>query len=82
MADFRKVQNTPKWTASGTLNYDTPLASGRLNLNTTLSYRSKSQQFEIASPGIDQDGYSHCSMPASSRRSPAIAGRSACTART
>jgi iron complex outermembrane receptor protein len=57
MADFRKVQNTPKWTMSGTLNYDTPLASGRLNLNSTLSYRSKSQQFEIAAPGIDQKGF-------------------------
>jgi len=57
LADFRKVQNTPKWTMSGTLNYDTPLASGRLNLNSTLSYRSKSQQFELAVPGIDQKGF-------------------------
>jgi iron complex outermembrane receptor protein len=57
MADFRDVQNTPKWTLSGTINYDTPLASGRLNVNSTLSYRSKSQQFEIASPGIDEDGF-------------------------
>lgn len=47
----------PKWTMSGTLNYDTPLASGRLNLNSTLSYRSKSQQFELAVPGIDQKGF-------------------------
>ena len=43
-----KIQNTPKWTASGTLNYDTPLAGRELNLNSTLHYRSKSQQFEIA----------------------------------
>jgi iron complex outermembrane receptor protein len=57
MADFRKVQNTPKWTMSGSFNYDTPLASGRLNLNSTLSYRSKSQQFELAVPGIDQKGF-------------------------
>ena len=57
MADFREVQNTPKWTLSGGLNYDTQLASGRLNLNSTLSYRSKSQQFELAVPGIDEDGY-------------------------
>jgi len=58
MADFRKVQNTPKWTMSGTLYYDTPVGSGRLNLNSTLSYRSKTQQFEIAAPGIDQKGFS------------------------
>ena len=57
MADFRKVQNTPKWTTSGTLNYDTPIGSGRLNINSTLSYRSKTQQFEIAAPGIDQKGF-------------------------
>jgi iron complex outermembrane receptor protein len=57
LADFRKVQNTPKWTMSGSLNYDTPLASGRLNLNSTLSYRSKSQQFESPVPGIDQKGF-------------------------
>jgi iron complex outermembrane receptor protein len=58
MADFRKIQNTPKWTASGTLRYETPFADGKLNLLTTLSYRSKSQQFEIASPGLDQKGFS------------------------
>jgi iron complex outermembrane recepter protein len=57
MADFRKVQNTPKWTTSGTLNYDTPIGGGRLNINSTLSYRSKTQQFEIAAPGIDQKGF-------------------------
>ena len=57
MADFRDIQNTPKWTLSGTVNYDTPLSSGRLNFNSTLSYRSKSQQFEIASPGIDENGF-------------------------
>ena len=57
MADFREVQNTPKWTLSGSVNYDTPIGSGRLNLNSTLSYRSKSQQFEIATPGLDQKGF-------------------------
>ena len=57
VADHRKVQNTPKWTTSGTINYDTPLASGRLNINSTLSYRSKSQQFELRVPGIDQKGF-------------------------
>ena len=57
MADHRKVQNTPKWTMSGSLNYDTPLHTGRLNVNSTLSYRSKSQQFELAAPGIDQKGF-------------------------
>ena len=58
VAEFRKVQNTPKWTASGTLNYTTPLGAGDLNFNTTVSYRSKTTQFEIPNPFIDQKGYS------------------------
>jgi len=57
-ADDRKIQNTPKWTLSGTLSYTTPLAEGELNLSSTLSYRSKSQQFEIRTPMLDQEGYS------------------------
>ena len=58
VAKFRNIQNTPKWTLSGTLDYETPLAGGRLDLNTTLSYRSSSQQFELRSPGLDQPGFS------------------------
>lgn len=57
VSDFREVQNTPKWTASGTIDYDVPIAAGRLNFNSTLSYRSGSQQFEIAIPGLDQGGF-------------------------
>jgi iron complex outermembrane receptor protein len=57
VADDRKVQNTPKWTLSGGLDYDTPAWGGRLNANTTLSYRSKTQQFELAIPELDQKGY-------------------------
>ena len=57
LAGFRKIQNTPKWTLSGTLDYDTPFAGGRLNVNTSVSYRSESQQFELAIPGLDQGGF-------------------------
>jgi iron complex outermembrane receptor protein len=57
VARFRKIQNTPKWTLSGTLDYETPFSSGRLDLNTTLSYRSSSQQFELATPMLDQPGF-------------------------
>jgi iron complex outermembrane receptor protein len=57
VAKYRKIQNTPKWTASGSLDYDTPAWNGRLNLNTTLSYRSKSQQFELRVPGLDQGAF-------------------------
>ena len=57
VADFAAIQNTPKWTLSGSLDYDVPVASGRLNVNSTLSYRSKSQQFEFPIPGLDQEGF-------------------------
>ncbi|MBX9729469.1 MAG: TonB-dependent receptor, partial [Sphingopyxis sp.] len=57
VSDFRQVQNTPEWTASGTLAYMTPLGAGRLNLGTTVSYRSSVNQFEIPNPFIDQSGY-------------------------
>jgi iron complex outermembrane receptor protein len=57
VAKYRKIQNTPKWTLSGSLDYDTPAFGGRLDLNTTVSYRSKSQQFELRVPGLDQKGF-------------------------
>ncbi|WP_156840328.1 TonB-dependent receptor [Novosphingobium aquimarinum] len=57
VADFREVQNTPKWTASGTLGYETPLGAGTLRLASTVSYRSKTYQFEIPNPYIDQKGF-------------------------
>jgi iron complex outermembrane receptor protein len=57
VADFRRIQNTPKWTLSGTLDYSTPLAGGNLTALTTVSYRSKTFQFETPSPYLDQPGY-------------------------
>jgi iron complex outermembrane recepter protein len=57
IAPFRKVQNTPRWTASGTIDYSTPTATGRLFANTTVSYRSASQQFELRVPMLDQGGF-------------------------
>ena len=57
VANERRIQNTPKWTASGTLNYGTAVAGGMLNFITTLSYRSASQQFELRTPMLDQGGF-------------------------
>jgi iron complex outermembrane receptor protein len=57
VAAFRDVQNTPSWTASATLAYMTPVGAGRLNMGTTVSYRSSTTQFEIPNPYIDQSGY-------------------------
>ncbi len=57
VADFREVQNTPKWSASGTLAYSTPVGAGELAFSSTVSYRSKTYQFEVPNPYIDQKGY-------------------------
>lgn len=57
VADQREVQNTPKWTLSGTLEHSTPVGTGELLASTTVSYRSKTYQFELPSPYLDQKGY-------------------------
>jgi iron complex outermembrane receptor protein len=57
VANYRRVQNTPKWTMSGTLEYSTPVGGGELSASSTLSYRSKTYQFELPSPFLDQSGY-------------------------
>ena len=57
VAEFREVQNTPEFTASGTLSYTAPLGDGDIYLGTTIAYRSKTHQFEIPNPYIDQEGY-------------------------
>jgi iron complex outermembrane receptor protein len=57
VAPFREVQNTPKVTATGTIAYTTALGSGDLGLSATASHRSKTFQFEIPNPFIDQKGY-------------------------
>ena len=57
VAAFRHVQNTPKWTFNQSMTYSAPVGSGSIDLTEQVSYRSKTYQFEIANPFIDQDGY-------------------------
>ncbi len=57
LADQRQIQNTPEWTLSGTLGTYLPVGNGKLSAQTTLSYRSKTYQFETPIPWLDQDGY-------------------------
>jgi iron complex outermembrane recepter protein len=57
VANRRRIQNTPDWTISETLSYNVPVGSGRLNASATLAYRGDSQQFELATPGLDQRRY-------------------------
>lgn len=60
VADQRVFQNTPEWTASGQLAYETPFQfanyDGTLLLNTLVSYRSETSQFEVSGP-LDQDAF-------------------------
>lgn len=53
VSNLRRIQNTPKWTISGTLG----LELGAFNASATYSYRSKTNQFEVPSPFLDQRGY-------------------------
>jgi len=57
VADRRAFQNTPEWTASGTLSATFALGSGSLNASTTAAYRSRTQQFELRNRLLDQPGY-------------------------
>ncbi|WP_338502245.1 TonB-dependent receptor [Sphingomonas kaistensis] len=58
VANFREIQNTPKWTNSASVDFSIPAGPGMLGANATASYRSKSTQFELPSPYLDQKGYS------------------------
>jgi iron complex outermembrane recepter protein len=58
VANIRAIQNTPKWTGSATLGASFAAASGMINASSTLSFRSKTNQFEVPSPFLDQKGYS------------------------
>lgn len=53
----RQIQNTPEEMAFIGLNYNTPVASGNLLINLNYSYKGDVQQFEIASPDIDQEAF-------------------------
>lgn len=57
VSDQRVIQNTPDWTANGRITYDTPFQGGNLLLNTQLSYRGDSSQFEVPNPFLDQEAF-------------------------
>jgi iron complex outermembrane receptor protein len=61
VADERVFQNTPEWTATGTLTYDVPVnffnTSGLFSVITALSYRDETHIFEVPNPFLDQDSY-------------------------
>src|SRR5690606_25994170 len=56
-ANQRTFQNTPKWTAMGSLAAGIPAMGGMVDASTGLTYRSKTHQFEVPIPALDQPGY-------------------------
>ena len=61
VASQRVFQNTPEWTSSWRLSYTTPFTfvntQGDLTFINSLSYRSKSSQFEVPMPLLDQAAF-------------------------
>jgi iron complex outermembrane receptor protein len=58
VSNQRKLQNTPKWTASLSGTYSADFGEkGSIAITPALSYRSFTQQFETATPLIDQPAY-------------------------
>ncbi len=61
VADERVFQNTPNYTASGTLTYQHPLDfmeyEGAVSWINTVSYRGDHSQFEAPNPFLDQESY-------------------------
>ena len=61
VSDERVFQNTPDWTASGILTYDTPVnlfnTPGTFSVITSLSYRGETSQFETPTVELDQKSY-------------------------
>ncbi len=57
VSQYRHVQNTPAWSGSASLDYAMPLGEGTLNFGGGMSFKSKTYQFEIANPYIDQPAY-------------------------
>jgi iron complex outermembrane receptor protein len=61
IADDATFQNTPRWTLNAGLNYTAPLkiygSDGNIAFLPSLSFRSRTNQFEISSPLLDQPAY-------------------------
>ena len=57
VAPYRHVQNTPAWSGSANLDFTMPLGEGSVTLGAGMSFKSKTYQFEIANPYLDQPAY-------------------------
>jgi len=57
VSNQRAFQNTPEWTANVSATWSEDLAGGTIAFTPSVSLRSDTQMFEIATPALDQDGY-------------------------
>ncbi|HVR89795.1 MAG TPA: TonB-dependent receptor [Novosphingobium sp.] len=57
VAAFRKIQNTPAWTGSAGLDYALAIGEGRLNVAGGMSFKSRTTNFEVPNPFLDQPAY-------------------------
>ncbi|MDE2405144.1 MAG: TonB-dependent receptor [Sphingomonadales bacterium] len=57
VAQYRKVQNTPAWSGNASATYTLRAAPGTFDLTVGMSFKSKTYQFEIPNPYLDQPAY-------------------------
>jgi iron complex outermembrane recepter protein len=57
VAQYRHIQNTPAWSGSASIDYAMKLGDGTLNFGAGMSFKSKTYQFEVANPYLDQPAY-------------------------
>ena len=57
VAAFRHVQNTPAWGGAASATYGVDLGQGKVDFTAGMSFKSKTYQFEIANPYLDQPAY-------------------------
>ena len=57
VAPFRHFQNTPAWGGAASATYGVDLGQGKVDFTAGMSFKSKTYQFEIANPYLDQPAY-------------------------
>lgn len=57
VAKYRKIQNTPAWTGNASLTWAMDVGQGDLAASAGISFKSKTYNFEIPNPYLDQKAY-------------------------
>ena len=50
-------RSTPAWSGSASLDFTMPVGEGAVTLGAGMSFKSKTYQFEVANPYLDQPAY-------------------------